>query len=335
MRLRPYLRTLRAGDARERLVALRSSRKALNVAVTGAALRMGLLEGLREPMSTTALAQQRGWTDTSLLEAALHSLAAHGLVVERSGQWCTSRRGRRILSDDIVRAVYEAFSTYHTALYRDLDRQLTTCESRRDIDVDGELIARLSRFMDEFVLAELDRLVAEGPPRRILDVGCGAAAHLCHLLHAAPDARAVGVEPDPAAAALARAAVARERLADRAEIVELKATSFLDQQSEASFDLILLANMVYYVPLTDRVGLLRALADQLQPGGRLLIVSTALTNDPFSRHFDLLLRAQAGRLELPEFNLLCQQLTQAGLTPEQPRRIAPGEPLTAVVARLT
>jgi SAM-dependent methyltransferase len=250
------------------------------------------------------------------------------------GRWCTSRRGRRILGDDLVRATYEAFSIFHTALYRDLEHQLTTGEDRRDIYVDGELIARLSRFMDEFVRSELHRLVAEDPPGRILDVGCGAAAHLCHLLHAVPDARAVGVEPDPAAAALARTAVARERLAHRAEIVELKATSFLDQRSVASFDLVLLANMVYYVPASDRVGLLRALADRLQPGGRLLIVSTAPTNDQFSRHFDLLLRAQAGALELPDFDLLREQLTKAGLTPEQPRRIAPGEPLTAIVGAL-
>jgi SAM-dependent methyltransferase len=332
MRLRPLLRSLRAGDARGRLAALRSSRHALDVAVTGAALRVGLLEELHEPVTAAGLAQRRGWADRSLVEAALHSFAAHGLVEERGGLWRTSVRGRRILSDPIVCAAYEAFSTYHTGLYRELDQELSTGGTRRDIEVDGELIARLSRIMDEFVFAELDRVVAERPPQRVLDVGCAAAAHLRHVLRVAPEARAIGVESDHAAAALARATVAEERLENRAEIVEAPVAGLLDERPEETFDLILLANVVYYVPLARRVELLRALAERLANGGRLVIVSTALTDDTFSRHFDLLLRAQAGRLELPDFEVLSRQLTEAGLVPEAPRRIAPGEPLTVVVA---
>jgi len=330
--LRPLLRTLRAGDSRGRLVALRSSRRALGVAVTGAALRVGLLEELLQPANAAELAERRGWADRHLVEAALHSFAAHGLLEERGGRWRTSVRGRRILNDEFIRALYEAFSTYHTELYRELDRELTSGGQRHDIEVDGELIARLSRSLDQFVFAELDRVVAGRPPRRLLDVGCGAAAHLLHLLRTVPGAKAVGVETDHAAAALARAAVAGQRLNDRAEIVEAEVTAFLDQRPQETFDLILVANVVYYVPLPDRVALLRSLAERLESGGQLVIVSTAKTNDSFSRHFDLLLRAQAGHLELPDFNVLCEQLTDVGLAPQVPRRIAPGEPLTAVVA---
>jgi SAM-dependent methyltransferase len=333
MRLRPLLRTLRAGDTRARLAALRSSRKALDVAVAGAALRTGLLEELREPASTSALAERHGWGDLALVEAALQSFAAHGLVEEHDGRWRTSAQGMRFLDDDIVRAIYEAFATYHTDLYRNLDRELTGGAKRRDIERDGELIARLSRFMDQFVIAELDRLVAERPPRRLLDVGCGTAAHLRHVLHAVPAASAVGVEADAAAAALARTAVSEERLDRRAEIVEAGIGSFLAERHGETFDLVLLANVVYYVPLGDRVPLLRSLVDRLDPEGRLVVVTTALTDDSFSRHFDLLLRAQVGRLELPDVEVLRRQLTEAGAVAERPRRIAPGEPLTVVVAR--
>jgi SAM-dependent methyltransferase len=331
-RLHALLRTLRAGDTGARITALRSSRAALEVAVVGAALRTGLLEELVEPASTSDLLGRRGWADPYLVEAALRSFAAQGLLEERGGRWGTSRRGRRILDDDIVRATYEAFSTYHTGLYRELDRTLTTGSDRRDIEVDGELIARLSRFMDQFVFAELDRVVDERPPRRLLDVGCGTGAHLRHVLAAVPEATAVGIEVDGAAAALARAALQEERLDDRAEVVEADVASYLETGPPEIFDLVLLANVVYYVPFAERVPLLRSLAARLDDGGRLVVVTTALTGDSFSRHFDLLLRTQVGALELPDVDVLREQLTAAGLVPQRSGRIAPGEPLTVVVA---
>ena len=186
--------------------------------------------------------------------------------------------------------------------------------------------------MDEFVLAELDRLVERRPPTRLLDLGCGAAAHLRHVLHRVPGAAAVGVETDESAAALAVAAVEQDGLTDRAEIVVADAREYLETRPDETFDLVLLANVIYYVPLGDRVALLSTLADRLRPGGRLLLVTTALTDDSFSRHFDLLLRAQRGGAELPDMQVLAGQLREAGLEPETPRRKAAGEPLTALLA---
>ncbi|HEY0642345.1 MAG TPA: class I SAM-dependent methyltransferase [Nocardioides sp.] len=309
-----------------------STRVALDVAVKGAALRSGLLEDLRRPADVEQLVAARGWSDASLVEAALQSFAAHGLVEARDGTWRTSGRGLRLLDDEIARAAYEAFSTYHTGLYRDLDQVLTAGGGRRDVAVDGELIARLSRFMDEFVFVELDRLVTERSPRRMLDVGCASGTHLRHVLEAAPGASAVGVEADAAAAALARSSLRDAQLGHRAAIIQTDLERFLLEHPEETFDFILLANAVYYVSVEDRVGFLRALADRLEAGGRLVVVTTTLTDDWFSRHFDFLLRAQEGALELPETTVLCEQLREAGLAPREPRRIAAGQPLAAVVA---
>lgn len=331
MKLVPLFRTLRSGDARGRLTALRTARQALTVAVAGSALRTGLLDELREPTRVDELAARRGW-NRDLTEALLRSFAAHGLLEEGSVGWRTSARGRRILGDEIVRAVYEAFATYHTGLYRDIERELVSGGRRRDIEQDGELIARLSRFMDQFVLAELDRVIAERAPARLLDVGCGAASHMRHVLRQAPEAAAVGVETDDAAAALARTVIADSGLSDRAEVVESDVQRFLDSRPGETFDLVLLANVIYYVPLEERSALLTTLADRIDHGGRLLVVTTALTDESFSRHFDLLLRAQGDGAQLPDMELLADQLRQAGLDPEPPRRIAPGEPLTALLA---
>jgi phospholipid N-methyltransferase len=332
MKLRPLLRTLLEGDTRGRLIALLSTRVALDVAVKGAAVRSGLLEDLRRPTGVDELAAARGWPNASLVEAALQSFAAHGLVDTRRGKWCVAVRGRRLLDDELTRAAYEAFSTYHTGLYRDLSQVLAVGGGRKDVKVDGELIARLSRFMDEFVFAELDRLVAERSPCRMLDVGCATGAHLRHVLEVAPGASAVGVEVDFAAAALARLSLVNGQVGDRAEIVQTDVERFLLERPGETFDFILLANAVYYIPLKDRVVFLRALADRLEEGGRLVVVTTTLMTDSFSRHFDLLLRSQEGALELPETQALCEQLREAGLAPREPRRIGAGQPLTAVVA---
>lgn len=333
MKLRATLRTLRAGDLRGRLRALRASNEALRVAVTGSALRTGLLRELTTPATVHELCERRGWARPDHLEGLLRVYAAYGLLSLQGDRWAPTAKGRRMLRDDVVSAVYEGFASYHTALYRDIEQQLTGAEDRHDIERDGELIARLSRFMDEFVLAELDRLVAQRTPRRLLDVGCGAAAHLRHVLDAADGATAVGIETDAEASAMARKTVAEGGLGDRAEIVESDVRHFVAERPGERFDLVLLANVIYYVPATERVELLTSLGQLLDPGGRLVVVTTALTDDAFSRHFDLLLRAQGGGMGLPDMDELAGQLRAAGLMPEAARRIAPGEPLTAVVAR--
>ena len=88
-------------------------------------------------------------------------------------------------------------------------------------------------------------------------------------------------------------------------------------------DLALLANVIYYVPVDERVELLQAIAGRLAPGGALVVVTTVAGPRLFSRHFDLLLRAQEGRMELPAVDVLLAQLREAGLQPDAPQRIGP------------
>ncbi|SFP25284.1 hypothetical protein SAMN05660464_2693 [Geodermatophilus dictyosporus] len=52
----------------------------------------------------------------------------------------------------------------------------------------------------------------------------------------------------------------------------------------------------------------------------------------FSRHMDLLLRAQGGGLQLSDAGSLVRRLTEVGLDPEPPRSVVPGTPLLAVSA---
>jgi len=334
MKIGPLVRTLRAGDVRARMAAFRAGNATTRVAVIGSGLRTGALADLAaEPLTTDQLADRHGWSDRDRVEAYLRVLASHGLLEDDGGRWRATKRARRLLADDVASAAYDAFSGYHTDLYRGMDGLLRGAD-REDITRDGALIARLSRFMDQFVTAELDRAVDDQEPQRLLDVGCGAASHLVHLLGRVPDALALGVETDADAAALARTAVAQAGVGDRAEILQADLDTLLTTRPDERFDLVWMANVVYYVPKAERVTLFRDLASRLSPGGRVVLVTTGLTDETFSRHFDLLLRAQPGALELPDMDELSGQLGEAGLTTDPVRRIAPGEPLMAVTARL-
>jgi hypothetical protein len=61
----------------------------------------------------------------------------------------------------------------------------------------------------------------------------------------------------------------------------------------------------------------------LAPGGALVVVTTLAGPQLFSRHLDLLLRAQEGRMGLPTVDVLLGQLREAGLQPKAPERIGP------------
>lgn len=329
-RARTLLTLLRSGDLRTRLRVTRDGQAAIRLGLGAAALDTGVLDALAGGPATTAeLARRVGAAGEDLLAAFLRVLAAAGLAREEGGRWSLAAGGRAVVDDDLVRASHEAFAGFHTGLYRELGPVLAGGSRRRDVVEQGGVIARVSAAFEPFVDAVLRETVTAGAPRRVLDVGCGAGLQLATMLAAAPGAEGVGVDTDEDAAALARRTLADRGLAERARVLRADVRDLAD---ESPFDLVLLANVVYYVPVGERVALLRSLAELLAPGGTLLVVTTAATPQLVSRHFDLLLRAQQGAMELPEVDVLVDQLREAGLEPAAPRRIAPGTPLVAVSA---
>jgi SAM-dependent methyltransferase len=329
-RARTLLTLLRSGDLRTRLRVTRDGQAAIRLGLGAAALDTGVLDALAGGPATTAeLARRVGAAGEDLLAAFLRVLAAAGLAREEGGRWSLAAGGRAVVDDDLVRASHEAFAGFHTGLYRELGPVLAGGPRRRDVVEQGGVIARVSAAFEPFVDAVLRETVAAGAPRRVLDVGCGAGLQLATMLAAAPGAEGVGVDTDEDAAALARRTLADRGLAERARVLR---ADVRDLAAESPFDLVLLANVVYYVPAGERVALLRSLAELLAPGGTLLVVTTAATPQLVSRHFDLLLRAQQGAMELPDADVLVGQLREAGLEPVAPRRIAPGTPLVAVSA---
>ena len=84
--------------------------------------------------------------------------------------------------------------------------------------------------------------------------------------------------------------------------------------------------------MAERVPLLRDIAGLLAPGGLVFLVSTVATPQFFSRHFDLLLQAQEGSMELSDARTIADQLGQAGLDPGPVRPLVAGMPIVTVTA---
>ena len=328
---------LRSGNLRARLRAARDGQAAVRLQLVAAAADLGVLDALAGgPVGTTALADRLDVPDPDLLAAYLRVLAAAGFLTGE-GSWALTKAGRAVVDDDQVRAIYEGFGGYQTELYRELRPLLSGGPRRRDLEEHAEVIARLSAVLEPLLHDLLTRTVRERRPRRVLDLGCGAGLHLSAMLEAAPDATGVGVDVDPAAAALTRRTLSERALADRGsvEAVDIRTALAADRPGALSdpIDLALLANVIYYVPVDERVELLSAVARRLEPGGALVVVSTVAGPQLFSRHLDLLLRAQEGRMELPAVDALLGQLREAGLRPDPPERIGPaGAALSAVTA---
>ena len=327
---------LRAGDLRARLRSLREGQGGLRLHMTAAAISTGLVDALADGSRTTGeLGAALGAEDAQLLHAWLEVATAAGVLRRDGERWSLTRFSAALGTDDLARAQYEAFAGFHTGLYRDLGPVLHGRARRRDVVEQGELIARVSAGFEPFVLGRLTAEVARTGARRVLDVGCGAGVNLATMTAAAPGVVGIGLDVDAPSVELARGTLARHGVADRATVLLTDVRDAVRQRPAElaePVDLALLANVLYYLAPPQRVPLLRDVAALLRPGGRLLVVTTVAEPSLFSRHFDLLLRAQEGEMQLSDAATLTRQLEAAGLSDVALERLVPDQPLVLVSA---
>ncbi len=106
---------------------------------------------------------------------------------------------------------------------------------------------------------------------RVLEIGCGTGSLLLAVKKTQPGVEAVGLDPDPAALALAR------RKAERAG-VELKLDQgFADElpYADGSFDRVLSSFMFHHLSRKVKEAALREARRVLKPGGRFHMVDFA------------------------------------------------------------
>ena len=170
-------------------------------------------------------------------------------------------------------------------------------------------------FMNPLSEADVDGAIAalELPAgARVVETGCGAAALLRRVLAAHPGARGVGVDPDGAALARARAAgVGAELIEARAQDAGL---------APASFDLVInVASSHAHGGFPDALGALRALA---RPDGGLVLFGEGFwAREPSPAFLDALGGATADELPLG-LDALLDAARAAGLAPVAPPRVA-------------
>ena len=278
--------------------------------------------------STAELARETGATDERLLETFLRVVASAGLIRGGGdeGPWRLTSRGRAVIDDPLVRASYEGFPGLHTALYRDLGPLLAGGPRRRDIAESGELIARLSGGFEPLVLGRLTRAVTERAPRRVLDVGCGAAFELAAVLAAVPQAEGVGLDVDAGAVELAGRTLASRGLGARARVLHLDVREAamtgpslgraVRRRAARERPLLPADGRAGGVPADDR--------GAARPRRCALRRHDVAAPQFFSRHFDLLLQAQEGEMELSDADTLADQLRQAGFVPGPVEPVAAG-----------
>jgi len=104
---------------------------------------------------------------------------------------------------------------------------------------------------------------------KVLEVGCGHGLLSLYLALSADGRRVTGVDIDHDKLVLARAAAEQLEPADRARVtfVDGNVGAFVDGE----FDAIVIADVLYLLPLDARLALLDDCAQHLAPGGRLVV----------------------------------------------------------------
>ena len=241
----------------------------------------------------------------------------------------------RALSDPALEGMaglLEEATSYDADVYRVLQRRLRGEEPGDYLAEGAETVARASRLA-EFVLMPLVRdLVRRLRPARVLDVGCGSGIYLKAVVEADAAVTAVGIDIEPNVVEAARRnldgwGIAHRTTVSRADLRELPA------ELQREWDLVLLFQNIYYFRPGDRPDVLAGLRRLAPEGTAAVATAVAGGNDPLAAHLDIVLRSTKGNFPLPTPAELRDAFKTAGFSEVAERRLAPGQPIRAFIAR--
>ena len=331
------LRTARAGHAPARALAVADSRALVRSLFLASAIRTGLLNVLADGATFAEIAQRVGCTRPERLQAWLQVGTELGEIAQRSGRYrLRGIRARAIAGGDLVLgAHYRSMLDYQAGCYADLAGLLVSVPSggRADLDVYADDIARVSLAATPFIETYLTSVMAQTPPARVLDVGCGTGVYARIVADLSPDVLVDGIDLAPAVIDAARAEVRAAGLNGR---IQLRAGDVRTWTPEAGvgYDLILLLNNIYYFPRGERAPLYRRLAGLLTRPGHLVVATLTAPGSVAAAHLNFMLACQAGAAALPRGGELEADLAEAGFAGIHAQPIVPAEPFLAVRAVL-
>jgi predicted O-methyltransferase YrrM len=308
----------------------------------GTASALGLLAELTTPRTTAELADALGITKRHLLDVFLGVGEATGQLRRRGDHWSLRGVRAKALADpqlDGLAGVSEELGLYDADVYEAVARRLRGEPPGDYLASHALLVARASRAAEPLLGALLRDVVRSRRPGRVLEIGCGSGVNLRHIAQASRLVTGRGIEVEPDVATLAKDNLAAWELDDRFEVQEADVRELLEEPAAARsapwdgpWDLVLLAQDIYYFPRAERPRLL-ARVRSLAPHGA-VVIATAVggLGDPVAANLDLVLQSTAGTYPLPTPAELRADLSAAGLTEIDERRLAPLQPLRAFVA---
>lgn len=333
--VRGVLQTVRAGHAPARVLAIADSRAVVRSLFLASAVRIGLLDRLREGRSFAEITEQTRCVRSERLRAWLDIGTELGEISQRAGRYrAHGLRARAIAAGDILlSAHYRSMLDYQAGPYADLETLLRSGpgEGRADLDQYADDIARVSLAAVPFIASYLTRVIGEARPARILDAGCGTAVYAKIAAAADPRVRVDGIDLAEAVIDAARADLRSAGLGERIQLHVADIRRWVPE-SGIRYDLILLLNNIYYFPRDERVPLYRQLGELLSEHGQLVVASLTAPGSVAAAHLNFMLTCQSGAAALPRSGELEADLASAGFSITGTELIVPAEPFLAVQA---
>jgi len=326
--------TVREGRADARALAILDSRSLVRNMFLASAARSGMLAHLGPGRTLEEVAELAGVTRTDRLRSWLGVGVDLKELVRRDGSYRVKGRRARALAagDAFLIAHYRSMLEYQVGPYSELDELLRdeAGGGRGDLDRYAEDIAEVSRAATPFVSSLVQRAVSESAPARVLDVGCGTGIYTKIVLDSSQTAHVDGV--DLAENVIAAAKVELAPYGGRVALHADDIVAWL-ARTPGRFDLIMLANNIYYFDPGSREALLRDLGATLNADGELLVITMTAPGSVAASHLDFMLRCQSGSASLPELDDLRADLALAGYSVLEEVRLVPTEPFVAIRAR--
>jgi|GEM_PF-1908473 len=264
---------------------------------------------------------------------ALRAYLEHGVILNELGKqgerYVAKSRAARELAQETA-SVSAAFAealvkVHHDGIYGALDHLQ---DGRHLHDLDHDLIARVSELSGPLLEEVLDTHLPKQAASH-LELGCGHGRYIRHALRVRPQLTAVGVDLDENVANTATQLLQDEGLADRARVV---AGDFLDVTLDERFDTVSLFNLLYYLAPARRAEAVQKVADWLQPGGKVILLSACQGGGYGMNILDVWFSSLVECGPLPDVNDISKMMHDAGLVDVTLKAMMPGESMYLVTA---
>lgn len=302
-----------------------------------AALESGLLAALQTPLSKDELRRRLNISRPELLDALLDvGLASRELVREGEKLMIRGRRSKALIGrkGDMLSAMVQANATYYHSAYLLAAQRLQGGPLGDDLGEIGDLVARFSKIGEPILKQFLTELVRGNQTLRVLDVGCGSGITLWLLQEVQAQATGIGIDLDEAVVEQARLNLEKWGIADRFRILTGDVRAPLEALA-GPFDLIMMLNILYYVPVAERLDLLKTLRAFLSEEGKIALAMNfyGCGKDLASAHLNLVNCSLKGLTPLPELEETKGLLRAAGFDRIRVENLIPGSAYFGLAAQ--